>query len=723
MDSRLSIGTLILDHQTNQLIVNGTTQQIEPRLVAVLQFLFQNKEQVVRREQLIEAVWKGRVVSDNAVSRSISQVRKLLSQSSAPQPTIETIPRVGYRLQLNANPITMDKGLTHAREVSNKEKLTSDRSSSSFIKLPDSNSLKVVLFLAFSLAIFGRYFYQLISDSESTVQFVQSSLTLSPGAEKLPKISPNGRWLAYSAESQERKGEYLFVIDLDSKRTIKITQSPHYFIDLAWSPDSQSIIYSTWNSLHDRRCSIRLVRLESQKDNLDLIPLSDRNLFNCSERAATKLAWNELGNKIYMTSRPSYDRPYFVQSYALDSKRLEQVTLPPQAGNLRGDYYISGSLSGKHLAIIRYLGTARLQLQVYNTADKSFIATQKLDSDIKALTWLKDERLLISRDNNLYLYDYNSNTDKFFYAIGKNSGGLTADQDGRKIAFTVLESDINLVEYQWNATKGEFDLVKLLAESSAIEAAPSYSADQTQFVFLSNRTGSNQIWLSDSDGTVAQLSDSPISLTLSPLNWSPDDQSILFQHDDEIYTIEVATGKITRIIDREHKAANADWSADGSSIFYSSEKSGEWQIWQYLFQPNSHQQITVNGGYSAKQDRHKNLYVSRIHQDGLWRLDYDPKGNHFLPANLVLADYSGTNWLSWQLLGKSIYYFGSTKTDVDDNKVFGIMQLDLSTYTTKLWFPFDSNHQRYFSVASDGLIVTRVTRNEGSIELLSENQP
>ena len=73
--------------------------------------------------------------------------------------------------------------------------------------------------------------------------------------------------------------------------------------------------------------------------------------------------------------------------------------------------------------------------------------------------------------------------------------------------------------------------------------------------------------------------------------------------------------------------------------------------------------------------------------------------------------------------GNSIYYFGSTTTDEDDNKVFGIMQLDLSSYTTKLWFPFDSNHQRYFSVASDGLIVTRVTRNEGSIELLSENQP
>lgn len=722
MDSQIRIGTLRVDTQTNQLIVDGHISQIEPRLVAVLSFLYQHKNQVVNRQLLANEIWKGQVVSDNAISRSISQVRKLLSQSEFPIPTIETIPRVGYRLRMDDQPeFIKDSYLLDQEEPRTVSKTNDERNDSTpFIKLPDKNSLKVILFLAFSLAIFGRYFYQKISQPENSGQFTQASLTLSPGPEKQPKISPSGSWLAYAGANLHSDGEQVFVINLESNQKVRLTEVPLYIIDLAWSPDSKSIIYSSWKSAHDKRCSIRLLKLEYAQNNLDLEPKSDTKLLDCSERAAIRLAWNELGSKIYLTNRPSYDRPYFVQSYSLESNRLEQVTLPPQSGNLRGDYYISGSSSGKFLAIVRYLGTNQAKLRIYNTRTKDFIASQMLNSDISALTWAKDEQLLLLKNNNLYLYNYDNNQDKYFYSIGKNSGGLTVDSKLERIAFTVSERDVNLVRYPRDGFGVSLSPMDVIGETSAIEAVPSYSNDQRKIAFLSNRSGSYQIWLVDNNSAIKQLSDSPASLTLSPLSWSPEDDLILFQHDDEIFTLEVKTGIIKRIIERQHLVANAEWSFDGASIFYSSEKSGEWQIWQFDLNSQSHQQVTEYGGYSAKQDKDGNLYVSRIHQDGLWKLGYDVDSETFSPAKLLLTEFSGTNWVSWQLLENNIYYIGSAIDKVSNEKRFGIMQLELTNYSSKLWFPFKWNHHRYFSVSADNIIVTKLTRNEGSIELLTK---
>lgn len=52
----------------------------------------------VTREELVSACWQGRIVSDDAISRTIAKDRTL-ARSVAPAPfTLETLPKVGYRL-------------------------------------------------------------------------------------------------------------------------------------------------------------------------------------------------------------------------------------------------------------------------------------------------------------------------------------------------------------------------------------------------------------------------------------------------------------------------------------------------------------------------------------------------------------------------------------------------------------------------------------------------
>ena len=69
---------------------------IEPRVMQVLVALARRRGEVVSRDALIGACWGGRVVSDDAVSRSIMGVRRVAETHGGF--SIETVPRVGYRL-------------------------------------------------------------------------------------------------------------------------------------------------------------------------------------------------------------------------------------------------------------------------------------------------------------------------------------------------------------------------------------------------------------------------------------------------------------------------------------------------------------------------------------------------------------------------------------------------------------------------------------------------
>ena len=57
----------------------------------------------VSREALIDTCWQGRIVSDDAVARTITKVRALGRGTDPPPFVLETLPKVGYRLIAGAN--------------------------------------------------------------------------------------------------------------------------------------------------------------------------------------------------------------------------------------------------------------------------------------------------------------------------------------------------------------------------------------------------------------------------------------------------------------------------------------------------------------------------------------------------------------------------------------------------------------------------------------------
>lgn len=86
---------------TREVLAAGLRQVLEPRVMQVLVALARRRGEVVSRDELIGACWRGRVVGDDAVARCISALRRLAAACGGL--AIETIERVGYRLHEEAD--------------------------------------------------------------------------------------------------------------------------------------------------------------------------------------------------------------------------------------------------------------------------------------------------------------------------------------------------------------------------------------------------------------------------------------------------------------------------------------------------------------------------------------------------------------------------------------------------------------------------------------------
>ena len=91
-----ALGSLQVRPSLREVLVSGEREVLEPRVMQVLVALARRPDQVISRDQLIDACWAGRVVGEDAINRCIARVRRLAETHGGF--SVETIARVGYRL-------------------------------------------------------------------------------------------------------------------------------------------------------------------------------------------------------------------------------------------------------------------------------------------------------------------------------------------------------------------------------------------------------------------------------------------------------------------------------------------------------------------------------------------------------------------------------------------------------------------------------------------------
>src|SRR5690606_4938633 len=85
--------------------VAGAGQRLSPVNLKLLKYLLRHQGEVITRAELFDAVWPNQTVSDDVLTRAISDIRSQLTKLDPATKFIETLPKRGYRWIEPANSV------------------------------------------------------------------------------------------------------------------------------------------------------------------------------------------------------------------------------------------------------------------------------------------------------------------------------------------------------------------------------------------------------------------------------------------------------------------------------------------------------------------------------------------------------------------------------------------------------------------------------------------
>jgi len=97
-----------LNIERYELLCEGTAQAVEPLVFDLIAYLAAHPNRVISRDEVVDAVWQGRAISDATISSAIKSARRALHESGEAQGFIRTIRGRGFEFQAQ---------VTHGPEV------------------------------------------------------------------------------------------------------------------------------------------------------------------------------------------------------------------------------------------------------------------------------------------------------------------------------------------------------------------------------------------------------------------------------------------------------------------------------------------------------------------------------------------------------------------------------------------------------------------------------
>jgi TolB-like protein/tetratricopeptide (TPR) repeat protein len=133
-----------LDPERRELTRGAEAVAMGPQVFDLLLYLVQNRERVVTKDDLLNAVWGGRIVSESTLTSHINAVRKAIGDSGEQQRLIRTVPRKGFRFVGDVSEAQQPTGALQAESARPNEPLVPG------LALPDSPSIAALPFLNLS---------------------------------------------------------------------------------------------------------------------------------------------------------------------------------------------------------------------------------------------------------------------------------------------------------------------------------------------------------------------------------------------------------------------------------------------------------------------------------------------------------------------------------------------------------------------------------------------
>ena len=104
-----------LDLRRQELRRGGEVVHVEPQVFDLLTFLIRNRDRIVCKDEILDTIWDGRIVSEAALSSRINAARKAIGDSGNDQIFIRTFHKRGFRFVADATELPDDAATSGRR--------------------------------------------------------------------------------------------------------------------------------------------------------------------------------------------------------------------------------------------------------------------------------------------------------------------------------------------------------------------------------------------------------------------------------------------------------------------------------------------------------------------------------------------------------------------------------------------------------------------------------
>ncbi|CAM4079940.1 winged helix-turn-helix domain-containing protein [Pseudoalteromonas byunsanensis] len=654
---------IVFDPKQRTLTDHTQVIQLEAKSYALLMVFVTHQEQVLSRDKLIELVWHGSVVTDGAVNKAISKLRQHFVQlNPEAAEVIITKPKFGYVLNCVVQEYI---------EAKPKGRYLTPRT-------------YLVALALLTLAVLLLVLFTPRTSSPPTIINVER-VTALEGIETILSASRTGEILFFSSTSS-RSMPQLILKSLHRGDTQHIPADPNATIFASLSPSGKQIV---WVEQTPKQCQIKLYHIASTHQ---------QQIYDCAALQGIKLSWQNDEQAIFIRARDNNASPYVVYKLMIATSTLQQLSLPLQHAHMKGDFLLAAHPSKPLLAFVRYVESSLNEIHILNSNSLKTLAVHTIDHTLNAITWsTQQDELFIVNHKSLYRLAIDTGAKQHIKQLSYpiESIAVTRQQPERQM---VLISQYH-ASSKIQAYNLADDNTTTLFSNAALNRLPRSKGND--IFFISDMGNQHTLWQHHNE----QLSklDMPFEFGFTRYHIAPTQKKLVFEKLGAVYEYDISNAQLHTLFSASHQAYAPNYALNTNSVLYSSNKSGQWQLWLYDKKQKTHQQLTEKGGYSG-YFYNGELYFSKRDQGGLWKLVAGEE-------QLVLNDFSNINWLNWQILNNHVYFY---------RKGSGIWQYNLQTQIQKnvMTEPEGFLHQYHVKADEQQIIFAQLQPMQGDIQAL-----
>lgn len=689
---RARFGPFEVDLHTRELWKFGVRVKLAGQPFEILAMLLNRPGELVPREELRNRLWPSDTFVDfnHGLNAAVNKLREALGDSADEPRYIETLPRRGYRFiarveWLGAKPTiaaverTSDAVSSRGESGSSLPRapmLGGAMETSKAELSPQRPSLRyligagaaLTLFLAGALILRTASGYGASLSTRSLVEHTRPLVSLPDTAT--PAFSLDGNSVAFFHERSEAAGSGIYVTAVGSDQARQLTSSDNDCCP-AWSPDSRWIAFSRQ---HDHEYSIYLVPADGGNEQKDIaekasathlaaftLPpasLSERKLdtANVIPRRG-EIAWSPDGKSI------AFAGPSGLYLLALENSAVHRITTPPPVVE---DWGPSFSPDGKSVMFVRnrQIGVPDEIWIVPVTGGEGVRLLSERGRIASPPQWSFDGRSVIFSSNRTgHPGLWRALLDAPDTAVQISEAGSPAwdpavSRRGYRLAYERLLRSLSIWQMEISESGEKRPYLAVSSTSDTDQGpGPQFSPDGKKLAYMSDRSGTMEIWVSNRDGR-NPFQVSAVGGAGTP-RWSPDGQAIVFDattpSGSKIVTMSLHGGAPQILTQDSFHSVCPSWSRDGRWVYFASSRSGDWQVWKVPASGGAPLQITQHGGHAAFESLDgKYIYYAKTPwaEPEIWRVPVD--GGEETPLPLVRP---GT-WASWQVVERGILFVG-----------------------------------------------------------------